>query len=441
MKRDAILEKIKEAGVVGAGGAGFPTHIKLSCKADVVIANGAECEPLLRTDRLLMETQAPGVITGLKAAMCATGAKKGVIALKKKYEKAIGALKSTIDTPNISLYLMDSFYPAGDEQQIVYEVTGNVVPTGGLPIDAGAVVQNVSTLADIAAALDGLPVTQRLVTVTGDVNAPAVYRVPVGLSIERLIAAAQGPADMGGYRVIIGGPLMGRISDDISEPVTKMTNGIIVLERTHLLVGKKSADLAQELRLAKSVCCQCNFCTMLCPRNALGLRVEPHKIMRAVALGAKNIDSINGVFSCCDCGICTYYACNFSLNPSRMMQRVKEQMIKGGSKPIKQIPDNVSASINDIKVPISRLMTRMGIDQYERELELKDKPLEAGNVRLPLKMHIGAPAVSLVQTGEHVQCGQKIAACEGVGAHIHASIAGTVKTTDTHIEIEGQAGR
>lgn len=437
MDKKSVLEKIREAGVVGAGGAGFPTHVKLNCGADVVVANGAECEPLLRTDRLLMETSPEKIILGLKAAMVTTGAQSGVIVLKKKYEKAIVALQGAIGDANITLYLMDSFYPSGDEQQIVYEVTGKVVPTGGLPLDAGAVVQNVSTLCNVADALQDLPVTKKLVTVTGEVGAPAAYEVPIGVSIGELIAAAQGPADMSGYRVIIGGPLMGRVTEDLREPVQKTTGGVIVLRDSHSLIQKKTRELSQDLKLARSVCCQCNFCTMLCPRNALGLKVEPHKIMRAVALGARDLDAVNGVFSCCDCGICTYYACNFSLAPSRMMQIVKAQLLKEGIKPEKAIAANVSDSIENIKVPVSRLIKRLGIDKYDRELALADKPLTVHKVKLPLKMHIGVAAKSVVQTGDTVKAGQKIAICEGLGAHVHASITGKAVVTDTYIEIEG----
>jgi len=437
MDKKLVLEKIREAGVAGAGGAGFPTHIKLNCNAEVVIANGAECEPLLRTDRLLMESQPERIILGLKAAMAAAGAQKGVIVLKNKYEKAIAALQSAISAQNITLHLMDSFYPAGDEQQIVYDVTGKVVPTGGLPLDAGTVVQNVSTLCSIADALQDVPVTKKLVTVTGEVKAPAVYEMPVGVSIGKLIAAAHGPSDMNGYRVIIGGPLMGRVTDDLSEPVQKTTGGVIILRDSHPLIQMKTRELSRDLKLARSVCCQCNFCTVLCPRNALGLKVEPHKIMRAVALGARKLDAVNGVFSCCDCGICTYYACNFSLAPSKMMQIVKERLLKDGIKPEKHIAGNVSANIDNIKVPVSRLTKRLGIDKYDRELELADMPPDIHAVKLPLKMHIGEPARSLVKTGDVVSAGQKIAVCEGLGAHVHASIAGRVNVCDTFIEIEG----
>lgn len=370
MDREEILGIIKGAGIVGAGGAGFPTHIKLNCRADVVIANGVECEPLLRTDRTVMERRAGSVIAGLKAAMVATGAKRGVIALKKKYTTAISAIKSAMDGEQIELLLMDGYYPAGDEQQIVYQATGRVVPVGGLPLDVGAVVQNVSTLLNISDALEMKPVTDKYVTVAGEVERPAVFRAPLGTRVRALIEAAGGPNSLQGYSVIIGGPIMGRITDNVDEPVTKTMGGILVFPQDHPLIQKKTGSLRNDLRLAKSVCCQCSFCTQLCPRNALGLKVEPHKVMRMLALNAPAPGDMNGVFACCDCGICTMYACNFSLAPSRMMQRVKQTMADDGVKPVKRTPDAVSGSIETTKLPVKRLMERLDIAKYDRELPL-----------------------------------------------------------------------
>jgi Na+-translocating ferredoxin:NAD+ oxidoreductase RnfC subunit len=439
MEKQQILDKIRESGVVGAGGAGFPTHIKLSCNAEVVIANGAECEPLLRTDRLLMETYPKKIMLGLKAAMYVTGAKRGVIALKKKYAKAVEAMRGALDSCT-ELHLMDSFYPAGDEQQIVYEVTGKVVPTGGLPIDVGAVVQNVSTLIEIANALQETPVIKKYVTVTGEVAEPAVYKAPLGMPFLKLIEAAAGPKDLSDYSVIIGGPMMGRVSENIeSEVVEKTTGGVIVIPKDHKLVAKKTGNLENDIRLAKSVCCQCNYCTQLCPRNALGLKVEPHKIMRALALNADNFGYVNGIFSCCDCGVCTQYACNFQLAPSRLMTRVKQELAKAGVKPEKKVAFAPADNVESIKVPVSRLMIRLGIEGYDRDLALKDDELYTDYVRLPLKMHIGAPAVPAIKTGDSVTEGQVIASVDkGVGAKLHASISGVAAVADKYIEIRKQ---
>ncbi len=436
MDRDLILQKIKDSGVVGAGGAGFPTHVKLNCSAEVVIANGAECEPLLRTDRTVMELYAPMVIAGLKACMEAAGAKRGVIATKKKYTAAIEALKSAIGSANIEFLLMESYYPAGDEQQIVYEAMGKVVPTGGLPLDVGAVVQNVSTLADVANALKCAPLTEKLVTVNGEVKNPAVFRAPIGASVRSLIAAAGGPDDLSGYSVVIGGPMMGRITSSPDEPVTKTTGGILVFPKEHPLIQKRTGSLESDLKLARSVCCQCNFCTQMCPRNALGLKVEPHKVMRGMALGAPDFGEANGIFSCCDCGLCTLFACNFSLAPSRMMQRAKQELGRQGVKPVKKTAyPVVSGNISDIKVPTHRLLARLDIARYDRDMPLVEK-LHVQSVRLPLKMHIGAPAKPVVKTGGCVVKGQLIAEAQGLGADIHASIAGRAQVLENEILIE-----
>ena len=165
-----IISKIREAGIVGEGGAGFPTHVKVNCKAECVIANGAECEPLLRVDQQIMQYFPDRVVDGVVKLMEQTGAPRGVIALKDHYHDAIAALNKVIaDKPGVELHIMKSTYPAGDEQQIVYSVMKRVVPTGGLPLDVGAVVSNVSTLADISRAMEDQPVTEKYVTVTGAV--------------------------------------------------------------------------------------------------------------------------------------------------------------------------------------------------------------------------------------------------------------------------------
>ena len=157
-----IVEQVRLSGVVGAGGAGFPTHVKLGAKAEYVIANGAECEPLLRVDQLLMQRRADRVVRGMELAMQATGAKQGVIATKAHYEGAVRALRAALgNRKDITLHLMDSYYPSGDEKSIIHEVTGRVVPSARLPADVGCVVSNVATLCNIADAVEGRPVVDK----------------------------------------------------------------------------------------------------------------------------------------------------------------------------------------------------------------------------------------------------------------------------------------
>jgi len=437
----SIVDKIRDAGIVGAGGAGFPTHVKVNCKAEYVIANGAECEPLLRVDQLIMQHYADKVVAGMEAVMEATGASQGVICLKEHYHDAVDALiKAVQGKKGIRLQLFKSYYPAGDEQQMVYEVTGRVVPTGGLPLDVGAVVNNVSTLVNIADAMNGKPVTDKFVTVNGEVGKPITIQVPIGTPVEELIAEAQGPSNREDYTLIIGGPCMGKLTNDWSTPVTKTTGGVLVMKNSHPLICKKTPNIDNDIKLAKAVCCQCSLCTQMCPRNALGLNVQPHKAMRAAANANGDIlGEINGLFSCCDCGLCTYYACNFGLSPSRMMQQMKAGLAQKGIRPKKEVHGAVDPDIALKKVPVSRLISRLGINQYDVMTPFIENGFTANKVHIPLSMHIGAPAVPVVSKGSHVDKGNLIADIKekALGAKIHASITGTVTdVTEKYIEIQ-----
>lgn len=440
MNKKDILEKIREAGVIGAGGAGFPTHIKLNCKAEYVLANGAECEPLLRVDRSMMEYYPDAIIEGLKTAMSVTGAKKGYICLKKKYKKAIEALEKAIkNISNIEIFKMDNYYPAGDEQQLVYDVTGRVVPTGGLPLDTGVVVNNVSTLINIASAVNGKPVTHKCVTVTGEVSKPVTLNVPIGTPISTLIKAAGGPEKKEEYTLVIGGPVMGYIEENWDAAVTKTTGGVIIFPTDHKLISMKAASLEREYKMAKAVCCQCSYCTQMCPRNALGLRVEPHKAMRALAYnnGEALIDC-NGLFSCCNCGVCTYYACPMGLNPSKVMTAMKTALTKKGMKPRKEVATSPNNSRDYMKIPSQRLIERMGLSLYDADAPLTESILSVDKVKIGLKQSIGIPSTPVKSMGDVVAAGDLIASVEKgkVGADVHASIGGTVTcVTADYIEI------
>jgi len=430
-----VVENVKKAGVIGAGGAGFPTHVKLSSEAEIVIANGAECEPLLRVDQQVMALCPDELVRGMKYAMSAVGAKSGVIALKRHYEDAIEALTNALAGEQyLSLLIMDSTYPVGDEQQLVYEVTGRVVPTGGIPLDVGAVVVNVSTLVNITKAQEGTPVTDKYVTVGGAVKKPATFNVPIGISFEELINRAGGADEPCAY--IVGGPCMGYIVKDLSEVVTKTTSGIIAVPEDHPLVKIKGPGM--NIQLIKAVCCQCTMCSQMCPRNMLGLNVEPHKAMRSLAQGVGLVREVNGVFSCSDCGICTYYACNFGLKPSRVMAELKRKLAADGVAPEKKIHSQPDAAIDTKRIPVTRLIGRMGLRKFDKPAPLDMTVVETDRVVIPLKMHIGAPSVPVAEEGQTVIQGDLIAKIpeNSLGANVHASISGVVESvTDKAIII------
>ncbi len=430
-----MLDMIFQAGVVGAGGAGFPTHVKYKAKAEVFIVNAIECEPLLRTDRYIVETFAPEIAAAALRVKAHLGAERAVIAVKEHNASMVDALKRAVEGKAIELYLSPSVYPAGDEQNLIHCVTGRVVPTGGLPLDVGCVVSNAATVYQVYEALQGRPVTDKVLTIGGAVQNPMTVSAPIGTPLSLLPDLAGGP--VGDCVYIIGGPLMGRVVESLEgEVVTKTTGGLLAFPRDAAILSRKDGDLQREARMARAVCCQCSMCTQMCPRNAMGLNVQPHKVMRALAAGNCGLigGDTNGVWSCCDCGICTYYACNFGLHPSKMMQAYKDRMRKEGIKPVKEAK-YPPQGFDTKRLPTARLLSRLDLEKYDADAPFAGT-VEVQAVRVPLKMHAGGLDKPVVTAGMAVQKGQLIAEPEGLGARIHASISGTVtQVTGEWIEI------
>jgi Na+-translocating ferredoxin:NAD+ oxidoreductase RnfC subunit len=428
-----LKEAVFAAGIVGEGGAGFPAHVKIDCRADVVIANGAECEPLLRTDRHLMRLYAAEAVRGLELVVTEVGAKRGVIALKKHYKDAVDALTANLSGTPAELFFLHNYYPSGDEQQVVRAVTGRVVPLGGLPKDVGAVVCNVGTLIDVARAERGIPVTEKCVTVGGAVAEPQTLMAPLGTPFHMLIEAAGGSSQDCDY--IAGGPCMG-VPTDLDQVVTKTIGGLLAFPKDHPLWRMRGPLNERVYRRMRSMCSQCNRCTQMCPRHALGLGVSPHMAMRAVCWGRPELlGDADAIFGCCECGLCTYFACDFGLDPAGVMKMLRKHLTAEGKKPEKR----TSAGPEDWfgrQVPPSRLMARLGIADYDVPVAMKGT-LAPESVRIPLRMHAGSPSAPVVRAGDAVKKGELIAAPSGLGANIHASLTGHVtKITPAFIEIK-----
>ena len=444
----SIVDKIRCAGIVGCGGAGFPTHAKLKGKIEYLIINGAECEPLLRTDRYIMCNEAPSLVKALVAMKEELGIENVVIALKEHYHDEANALRAAISAANapIRLHLMESFYPAGDEQTIVYEVTGRVVPPAGIPIAVGAVVNNVATVYAISQAMENIPLTQKILTVTGEVKKPTVLSVPVGTSYRECIELAGGTVNST-YFVVSGGPMMGKpmtMEEAERAVVTKTTSGILVLPADGYHATTNQVDFKRMLRQASIACIQCTNCTLLCPRHMLGHPLRPHMIMRKMALGSdmqRLLDDpdIRNAQLCCECGICETYACPMGLFPRKINGMLKGELGKAGIR--YQAPDQVwtaSPLREGRKAPSEKVASRVGVRKYY-DYEIKDILYAAvSRVEIPVKMHIGAPSVATVSVGDRVRLGQVIAQPpEGaLGALIHASIDGRVVSVGERIVIE-----
>lgn len=431
---------LQQNGIVGAGGAGFPTYAKLNENAKTIIMNCAECEPLLKLHRQLLEKYAREIVETFCMMGEAMGSTDVVIGIKKAYKAAIEALQSVIgDYPNVRLGLLDEVYPAGDEVVLIYEVTGKVVRPGGLPIECGVAVFNVETVYNVYRALQKeLPVVDKLVSVVGEVEHPVTVRVPLGTTIEEVVALA------GGKKIkdavyFIGGPMMGRIGSGL-EPVTKTTNAVLVLPEDHLIIQKKKRKSSIDLKRAAASCCQCTMCTDLCPRNRLGHPIEPHKFMRAAT--CKDIQDTNSFVNtmfCSSCGLCEMYSCMQSLSPRSLMADYKAGLRAAGMKPPQGvIPKPVGKEREYRKVPMERLMARLNLTKYNTEAPLNDKVVGVPKVRIPLSQHIGAPAIAVVSVGDKVKRGQMIGEPgTGLSVAIHASICGTVTAvSDKFVVIE-----
>ncbi|KAI4448750.1 Ion-translocating oxidoreductase complex subunit C [Eubacterium plexicaudatum ASF492] len=439
MEIEQLSKLIQENGIVGAGGAGFPSYAKLNAKTETLILNCAECEPLLKLHRQLLEKYAAEIADTFYKIGRTVGAKEMVIGIKKSYKKTIEALHAVLDAyPNMRLGLLDEVYPAGDEVVLIYEVTKKVVKPGGLPIDCGVAVFNVETVYNVYRAVEkNIPVIDKLVSVVGEVEHPVTVRVPIGTSIEETVRlAGNNTHDDPVY--FIGGPMMGQIGSGL-QPVTKTTNAVLVLPQDHLIVRKKQRKASIDLKRAAASCCQCTMCTDLCPRNRLGHPIEPHLFMRAAT--CKDVQEpnifINTMF-CSSCGLCEMYSCMQGLSPRSLIADYKAGLRANGIKPPKAEPKPVGTERDYRKVPMARLMARLDLAKYNKKAPLADEAITVSKVKILLSQHIGAPAAAVVHAGEQVQKGQMIAQpAQGLSVGIHASISGTVSAvTDQYIVIE-----
>jgi Na+-translocating ferredoxin:NAD+ oxidoreductase RnfC subunit len=444
--RADIVDKIRAAGVVGAGGAGFPTHVKVQFEVKQVLANGASCEPLLMSDPYLIEHHTDLILNGLSTVIDCTHAGKGTICVKSKHRNALETLKSKITgngyARHIDVFELDDYYPAGDEFILVNEVLGTVVPEGGIPLNVLAVVCNVESLLNVSRALTGQPVTDRYLTVCGEVRNPIICKVPIGTLADEVIQLAGGPS-IPDYGIVMGGPMMGKVLAGDREPITKTTSGIIVLPPQHNIIRDKQKDIERMRFIAKAACTQCSRCTDLCPRNLIGHSLEPHKIMRHLAYKpGMNAEILEDALICSECGVCEKFACPMMLSPREINAVLKQKCLQEGVKrEPKRETYRVSPFFDDRKVPLQRLMQRLEILKYDTHPEFYPKEIQVRRVNIPLQQHLGEAAAPVVGEGDRVKKGDVIGEIPkgALGARIHASIDGTVTAIDDkQIEIQSR---
>ncbi len=313
---EEIIKIVREAGIVGMGGAGFPTHVKLSPpkekKIDYVIVNGAECEPYLTSDHRVLLESPDTVLFGLKAVMRVFGLESGYIAIEQNKPDAILKIEGMLDKyEGIKLCELKTKYPQGAEKQLIKAITGREVPSGGLPADVGAVVINVDTAAAIATAIrTGMPSIRRIVTVSGDAVAkPANFEVRLGMSFEQVFDKAGGFAKEP-VKIIMGGPMMGQAQSSLDVPVVKGTSALLAF----------SADM--EVYNEKDACIRCGKCVNACPMRLMPLYLN----MYALAGDLEMCEKYN-ILDCIECGACSYL-CPGRRHPVQNIRVAKQKIIE-----------------------------------------------------------------------------------------------------------------
>lgn len=295
---EAICQRVRDAGIAGLGGAAFPTHIKLAAHearpVHTLILNGAECEPWITCDQVLMQTRPEDILSGARIMARATGATRCLIAIEDHQHEALQAMQTALEALpgedcEFSLVRVPTVYPEGGEKQLVQILTGQEVPSGGLPLDIGLLCHNVGTAAAVHEAIClGRPLLSRIVTVTGDcVARPGNFRVPLGTPVAELIAAAGGYLP-GAERLIMGGSMMGVALASDGVPVDKGTDCILVLGG-----GRLARDDAA------MPCIRCGECVEACPASLL-----PQQLLWHAQAGDSGQLRTHGLFDCIECGCC-----------------------------------------------------------------------------------------------------------------------------------------
>ncbi|MGQ9810518.1 MAG: 4Fe-4S dicluster domain-containing protein [bacterium] len=432
--RDEIAARIFDAGVVGAGGGGFPTHIKARSDAEIVIANGCECEPLIQSDRFVISEIAGEVVEGLNLMMIACNARRGIIAVRDGVD-ASGIEKELGGYSRIELVRVPNTYPAGDEHILVYECTDRVVPQGGIPIDVGVVVSNVNTLVNVRRSIAGEPVIKRVISLCGDIDNPCITEVPIGTTVGDVLRLTKNSVDLSCKVILLGGVMMGQICNDISYPIDKRTGAVVILPRESRVVQAKTLSLEKIVRQAASVCCQCTFCTEMCPRHLMGHAIQPHMIMRAVSWMTHQKMDLAGSLLCCGCGLCGLFVCPMALSPDRICFAVRGTLLEMG---IRMEPSRTEVSKLRASrlVPHEKILSRTGTLRFQRELHFVKTSLPE-RVSIPLLQHSGLPAKPVVSEGMEVRKGQLIGIADkgGISANVHASIDGIVEHVDGSVII------
>ena len=430
---------MRDAGIVGAGGAGFPSYMKLAPGADTLLINGAECEPLLYTDYILMRDEMQRIARGAAYVMKAGGMSRTLLCVKQHNVEALGIHDGEEVFKKVFIKQLPNVYPMGDEINMIYEATGRVVRPGALPITVGVIVYNAETVYNICRAFeDDALVTDKWCMIGGAVEAPIVFTVPVGTRV-RDIFDFYGVTVPAHHVVIDGGPSMGNIIPWQTAIIKKNTKSLLILPEDIPAVVSKLTTVKTAVTHGASNCCQCTRCTDMCPRALLGYPLEPHRMIRsATSVAEASPELVRTASLCCNCGICELAACCQGISPRAVINEYKKILAKNKIRYTADADVTPSPDREYRMLPSSRWAAMLGVNKFDKVAVLADKMYAPACVTVCLSQHIGAPSVPVVAAGDRVTKGQMIAsAAEGLSVPQYASIDGrVVSVEDGKIEIE-----
>ena len=430
----SILQK---NGVVGAGGAGFPSFGKLTDSAAILVINAVECEPLMYTDLTLCGQKLDDIVLGMRAVMEYSNIPEGLLCIKDYRALHLGLADGQVLAEGVRVKHVPNVYPMGDEINLIYTATGRLVQPGHLPISQGVIVYNSETVYNIGLAVrNDQPVVEKWLTIGGNVPEVLCVRVPIGMKVTDLFKQMNVtvPAN---HAVIDGGPSMGSIINVASAVVTKTTKALLILPDDIPAVTGKLCTANENLRMAASTCCQCTRCTDMCPRHLLGFPIEPHKMVRATLSTAQvTPELVLNATLCCACDICGTFACCQGISPMQVIKEFKNIL---GKHRVRYMADpndhfNVSPDREFRMLNAAKWKDMLGVTKFDRYPTYVETPVTARHVEIKMAQHIGAPSVPAVAVGDVVTVGQMIASAgNGLSVPQYASIAGKVTYVDDRV--------
>ncbi len=433
-----LIQLMKDTGLVGDGGAGFPSYAKLAEGADTLLVNGSECEPLLYTDYILMTREMPMILAGIQAVIWELNIPRALFCIKQHTAERLSLEDGEKLTTNVRVKVLPNVYPIGDEISLIYQATGRIVRPGNLPISKGVIVYNVETMYNLGRAVKFFePVTMKWLTVGGDIDEPRVVRVPIGTPISDLFKRLGITVDEE-HSVLDGGPSMGKLVNHRTAEVGKTTKALLILPKSTRAVESKLTNPRMAVARAETACCQCTRCTDLCPRNMLGYPLEPHKMVRTAmgAVEAMPMMVLNASL-CCGCGICENLACSQGISPRAVISNYKALLAKNKMRYVASEDVEVRPEREYRMIPTERWARDLGVAKLDKVAVWGGEIRDFDRVELALGRYIGIPSTPAVKDGAFVHVGDIVAAASsGLSIPQHASIDGRVTVTDKKIIID-----